>query len=138
MAAQAAAAARGLAPSAPRQGGGEAGGQRAAAEEARAAAAREELERVNAEAARVREATTRTLGDCAYILQVQMDKVVDEIGADGSAEGFFASQIRPYLARSPGAAAAQDGAALPPPPSPADGLADVGGDGTDSEVDLEI
>ena len=71
-----------------------------------------------------------------------MDKVVDEIGADGRAEGFFASQIRPYLARSPGrspgAVAAQDGAALPPPPPPADGLADVGGDGTDSEVDLEI
>ena len=79
-----------------------------------------------------------------------MDKVVDEIGADGSAEGFFASQIRPYLARSPGRSpgavaaqvAAQDGAAsgaaFPPPPYPADGLADVGGDGTDSEVDLEI
>ena len=75
-----------------------------------------------------------------------MDKVVDEIGADGSAEGFFASQIRPYLARSPGRSpgavaaqvAAQDSAALPPPPSPADGLADVGGDDTDSEVDLEI
>jgi hypothetical protein len=67
-----------------------------------------------------------------------MDKVVDEIGADGSAEGFFASRIRPYLARAPGVVAAQCGAALPP--SPADGhrLADVGGDGSGSEVDLDL
>ena len=65
-----------------------------------------------------------------------MDKVVDEIGADGSAEGFFASRIRPYLARAPGVVAAQRGAALPP--SPADGLADVGGNGSGSEVDLDL
>ena len=76
-AAPAAAAARGAAPPPPRQpggGGGEGGGGGARQEtrrlEARAAAAREELALVTSEAARVRAATARTLGDCAYVLQV--------------------------------------------------------------------
>ena len=71
-AAQAAAAARGAAP--PRQPQGGQGGayQETRRLEARAAAAREELALVTSEAARVREATARTLGDCAYVLQVHL------------------------------------------------------------------
>ena len=75
-AAQAAAAARGAAPPRPRprqlQGGEGGAYQETRRLEARAAAAREELALVTSEAARVREATARTLGDCAYVLQVHL------------------------------------------------------------------
>lgn len=76
-AAQAAAAARGAAPPRPRPRQGGEGGKGGAYQEtrrleARAAAAREELALVTSEAARVREATARTLGDCAYVLQVHL------------------------------------------------------------------
>jgi hypothetical protein len=67
-----------------------------------------------------------------------MDKLVDEIGADGSGESFFATQIRPYLARAPGMVASQHGAAAAVPPSPADELGDVGGDDIDSDIDLDL
>ena len=76
-AAQAAAAARGAATPRPRPRPGWEGGEGGAYQEtrrleARAAAAREELALVTSEAARVREATARTLGDCAYVLQVHL------------------------------------------------------------------
>ena len=71
-AAQAAAAARGDAPPSPRQGGEGGAHQETRRLEARAAAAREELSLVSSEAARRREATARTLGDCAYVLQVHV------------------------------------------------------------------
>lgn len=72
-------------------------------------------------------------------MQVQMDKLVDEIGADGSDEssGFFATSIRPYLARGPGVVADQHGAASPPPP--ADELDEAGDDDDiDSDIDLDL
>lgn len=68
-----------------------------------------------------------------------MDKLVDEIGADGSGEssGFFATSIRPYLARGPGVVADQHGAASPP--SPADELDEAGDDDDiDSDIDLDL
>ena len=73
------------------------------------------------------------------LLQVQMDKLVDEIGADGSDEDFFATRIRPYLgtaAPPPGVVAAQRGAASPP--SPAAELDVVGDDDIDSDIDLDL
>ena len=146
-AAQAAAAARGEAPARQAAGasreqaaggrGGAAGGPQHLLEEtrrleARTAAAREEVAAVSAEVARIREVTARKLGDCAYVQQVEMDKLVDEIGAGGSEQGFFATRIRPYLAPAPVAVlAAQPGAASPP--SPDDSLG-----GIDSDVDLVV
>ena len=73
------------------------------------------------------------------LLQVQMDKLVDEIGADGSDEDFFATRIRPYLgtaAPPPGVVAAQRGDASPP--SPAAELDVVGDDNIDSDIDLDL
>ena len=70
--------------------------------EAQAAAARNEVASAEAEAARLAEATARTLEELRHVRQVQMHALVESpaVGGVGGGAGFFATSIRPHLRTS--------------------------------------